>query len=81
MLLLDRGLIEDKTMPRRKSFKRVKVTITLPKHLLDAIDELAGMAETTRSDVIDSFADYCLKNEEIVDELFPILEEEAEEED
>lgn len=70
--------LEDNTMPKRKSLKRMKVTITLRKHVLDAIDELAGMVETTRSDVLDSFADYCLKNEEIIDEIFPILEEEAE---
>lgn len=61
--------------------KRVKVTITLRKQVLDGIDGLAELADTTRSDVLDSFADYCLKSEEIVDELFPILDEEAEEED
>lgn len=66
---------------KRKSVKRTKVTITLRKHVLDAIDALADMVEASRSGVIDCFMDYCFKNEEIVNEVFPILDEEAEEED
>jgi len=66
-------------MPKRISLKRMKVTITLPEYLLDAIDELVNMVGGSRSNVIEAFSDYCMKHEEIVDELFP-YEEEAEEE-
>lgn len=59
---------------RKKALKRVKVTITLRKQVLDGVDGLAEMAETTRSDVIDSFVDYCLKTAEIINEFFPLHE-------
>jgi len=51
--------------------RRVEVTITLPKYLLEAIDGLAEVLERTRSAVIETFAEYCLDNENVVDELFP----------
>lgn len=66
-------------MSKRKSLKRVKVTITLPKYLLDAIDELAEMTESNRSYVIEAFTDYGLNDQGIVDELFPYEETEEEE--
>lgn len=63
-------------MSQRKSLKRTKVTITLPKYLLEALDELAVAVETSRSDVVESFVEYGLDHEDIVDELFPPVEEE-----
>ena len=64
-------------MSKRISLKRVKITITLPEYLRDAIDELVDIVQGSRSEVIESFADYCLKHEEIINELFPLEEEET----
>lgn len=74
--------LTDKAKPIFDQYRQRHVhACMLRKQVLDGIDGLADMADTTKSDVLDSFADYCLKNEEIIDELFPILDEEAEEED
>ena len=51
--------------------RRVEVTITLPKYLLEAIEGLAETVEKTRSAVIEAFAEYCLDHEDIIDKLFP----------
>ena len=51
--------------------RRVEVTITLPKYLLEAIEGLAATVEKTRSVVIEAFAEYCLDHEDIIDTLFP----------
>jgi len=51
--------------------RRVEVTITLPKYLLEAIEGLAATVEKTRSAVIEAFAEYCLDHEDIIDKLFP----------
>lgn len=70
-------------MPRRKSLKRMKVTITLPSYVLDAVDGLSEMVETTRSGVIEAFIEHCLNDKEIIDTVFPleveIVEDEGEE--
>lgn len=72
-------------MPRRKSLKRMKVTITQPKHVIDAIDELAKLVETTRSGVIEAFIEHCLNDKDIIDTVFPfeveIVEDEREEDE
>ena len=54
--------------------RRVEVTITLPKYLLEAIEGLAETVEKTKSAVIEAFAEYCLDQEDIIDKLFPIQE-------
>lgn len=51
--------------------RRVDVTITLPKYLLEAIEGLAETVEKTTSSVIEAFAEYCLDHEDIIDKLFP----------
>jgi hypothetical protein len=51
--------------------RRVDVTITLPKYLLEAIEGLAQTVEKTRSAVIEAFAEYCLDHEDIIDKLLP----------
>ncbi|MFQ6064579.1 MAG: hypothetical protein ACE5L6_03805 [Candidatus Bathyarchaeia archaeon] len=51
--------------------RRIEVTITLPKYLLQSINGLAEAVEKTRSEVIKAFAEYCLDHEDIIDELFP----------
>ena len=51
--------------------RRVEVTITLPKYLLEAIEGLAETVEKTTSAVIEAFAEYCLDREDIIDQLFP----------
>jgi len=58
--------------------KRVKVLVSLRKDLIDDLDSLAESADCDRSEVVEDLLDHCLKNEEIVDEVFP---EEEEEED
>jgi len=54
--------------------RRIEVTITLPKYLLEAIDGLAEAVEKNKSAVIEAFAEYCLDHEDIIDKLFPFQE-------
>jgi len=68
-------------MSSRRSLKRVGINTTVPKYLLDAIDELANECDTTRSNVVEALLTYCIEHHEIIDELFPYEEEgETEEE-
>ena len=53
--------------------RRVEVTITLPKYLLQSIDGLAETVEKNKSAVIEAFAEYCLDHEDITDKLFPFI--------
>ena len=55
--------------------RRVEVTITLPKYLLQAIGGLAETVEKTESAVIEAFAEYCLDHEDIIDKLFLFREQ------
>jgi metal-responsive CopG/Arc/MetJ family transcriptional regulator len=55
--------------------KPTKVTITLPRWLLEEIDQVVDEAETFRSEVIAMLCEYCFDHEEIIEELFPLEEE------
>jgi metal-responsive CopG/Arc/MetJ family transcriptional regulator len=64
-------------MPRRKlRGEHVKILVTLPKAMVEDLDDLAGELDTDRSDVIEELLRYALEN---VDEVFPPEEEEREE--
>ena len=57
-----------------------KISITLPEDMVEELDKLSEEADTDRSDVIESFLEHCLGNEEIIETVFP-LEEEGEPEE
>ena len=52
------------------------VSITLPSHVLKRIDDLAEEVQLSRSEVITHLCEYCLDDEEIIDEIYPYEEEE-----
>jgi len=62
--------------------KKVKklFSISLPEDLISALDEIAEDSDCSRNEVIKEFLAYCVKDEEIVDEVFPPIEDEEEEE-
>lgn len=60
----------------RQSRKSMSITVSLPAILVKALDDLATEAETTRTDIIESFLKFGLDN---VDDVFPLDEEEEEE--
>lgn len=62
----------------RKSSKSVKVTISMPKFILEGIDELAQEVEISRSEVISNILQEVISNDSLLDKIYP-LEEEKEE--
>lgn len=62
--------------PRFRGYK--SVSITMPSHVLKRIDDLVGEVQLSRSEVITHLCEYCLDDEEIIDEIYPYEEEEEE---
>jgi metal-responsive CopG/Arc/MetJ family transcriptional regulator len=60
-------------MPRRLRSPDIKITITIPKELVDRLDELVEEFEeyVSRSEVIAEIVDYVLDEEAILEEIFP----------
>jgi metal-responsive CopG/Arc/MetJ family transcriptional regulator len=67
-------------MSSRISRKTTKVTITIPEYLLKVVDEMADDIESFRSEVITDLLVYCFDHEEVLNEVFPVEEEEEESE-
>jgi len=63
--------------PRFRGYKNV--SITMPSHLLKRIDDLAEEVQLSRSEVITHLCEYCLDDEEIINEIYPFEEGEEEE--
>lgn len=63
-------------MPKRESIQRDKVTITLQRWVLEAVDSLADEIGGSRSDVISELLAYCFQKEEVVNEVFPYEDDE-----
>jgi len=57
------------------------LSIDLPRWIIEDIDDLADETGLSRSEVIKMFLEYVLKNEEIIDEIFPEEEEDEDEEE
>lgn len=57
------------------------MSITMPSRILRKVDNLAKEVELSRSEVIADLCRYCLDVEEIIDDIYPYEEEEAEDED
>ena len=57
------------------------LTIDLPRWMKEDIDDLADETGLSRSEVIKMFLEYVLKDEEIINEIFPEEEEENEDEE
>ena len=70
-------------MVRRKSRTPIKfsVKLSLPKYLLDKVDELAKDCDASRGAIIEDIAKYVLEDEELIDEVFEDDEEDEYEED
>ncbi len=70
-------------MVKRKSRIPVKfsVKLSLPKNLLDKVDELAKDCDASRGAIIEDIAKYVLEDEELIDEVFEDDEEDEYEED
>lgn len=52
-----------------------KVTVTIPRWMLEAIEEVAEDIEGSRSDVVVALLDHCFQDEEILDEVFPYVDD------
>ena len=59
-------------MVKRKSRIPVKfsVKLSLPKNLLDKVDELAEDCDASRGEIIEDITKHVLKDEELIDEVF-----------
>jgi len=60
----------------RLNMKGEKVTVTIPRWILEAIDALVEEIEGSRSDVVTGLLTHCFQTETILDEVFPYDEEE-----
>lgn len=61
----------------RLAMKGEKVTVTIPRWILESIDELAEEIEGSRSDVVIGLLTHCFQDDEIPDEVFPYEEEDG----
>jgi metal-responsive CopG/Arc/MetJ family transcriptional regulator len=65
----------------REKWKGEKVTITIPRWILESIDETADEIEGSRSDVVSALLEHCFQDEgdadreSILDTVFPYDEE------
>lgn len=66
-------------MSRYRGYRRV--SITMPTRVLRRIDKLTREVELSRSEVITNLCEFCLDNEEVIDEIYPYEEEEEDEEE
>ena len=69
-------------MVKRKSRIPVKfsVKLSLPKNLLDKVDELAEDCDASRGEIIEDIAGYVLEDEDLIDEVFEDDEEDEDDE-
>lgn len=63
-------------MSRYRGYRRV--SITMPARVLRRINNLAREVELSRSEVITDLCEYCLDDEEIINEIYPYEEEDEE---
>jgi len=56
-------------VPRFRGYRRI--SITMPSRILKKIDDLAEEVDLSRSEVITDLCEYCLNNEELIDEIYP----------
>ena len=66
-------------MPRYRGYRRI--SITMPTRVLRRINKLAREVELSRSEVIKDLCEFCLDDEEVINEIYPYEEEEEDEED
>jgi metal-responsive CopG/Arc/MetJ family transcriptional regulator len=52
------------------------ISITMPSRVLKRLDDLADEVQLSRSEVITHLCEYCLDDDEIIDEIYPYEEEE-----
>jgi metal-responsive CopG/Arc/MetJ family transcriptional regulator len=64
-------------MVRRKSRTPIKfsVKLSLPKYLLDKVDELAEDCDASRGEIVEDIAKHVLEDKELIDEVFEDDEE------
>lgn len=55
----------------REKWKGEKVTVTIPRWILHAVDDVAGDIEGSRSDVVTELLAHCFQEDDILDEVFP----------
>jgi metal-responsive CopG/Arc/MetJ family transcriptional regulator len=60
-------------MSRYRGYKQI--SITMPARTLRRIDKLSDEVELSRSEVVAELCDYCLNDDDIIDEIFPYEEE------
>jgi hypothetical protein len=63
----------DRMPKHRRSRKLTKVSVNLPKSLLQELDDIAEEAETDRTDIIQGLLEYGLDN---IDDVFAAEDEE-----
>lgn len=59
-------------MSRYRGYRRISITV--PARVLRRIDKLTRDVELSRSEVITELCNYCLNDEEIIDEIYPYEE-------
>jgi metal-responsive CopG/Arc/MetJ family transcriptional regulator len=62
--------------PRLRGYSRV--SITMLSRILKGIDNLADEVELSRSEVISDLCEHCLRDEKIIDKIYPYEEEDEE---
>lgn len=67
----------DMSKRERLAMKGEKVTFTIPRWVLAAIDDLAEDIEASRSDVVSGLLSHCFQDDEIIDEVFPFEDQES----
>lgn len=61
-------------MFKRRLLKSEKISITLPQWIIEDVDELSADVGITRSEVIADILRHVLRDEELLDEIYPFEE-------
>lgn len=62
-------------MPRR-TMEMVKVSVSMPLWVQNEINSLSDEMNTSRSDVISEILEYVIENEDVLNDIFPMEDEE-----
>ena len=65
----------------RLSWRTEKVSITLPKRIVQAVDGVADEVEISRSEVIADILERVISNEDLLNEIYPSDEGDEKEEE